>query len=257
MEEKAIYRYFIELSFAGTNYHGWQIQPDSKSVQQTLEKAASTVLREEISFTGCGRTDTGVHAQNYTAHFDTAFSPDQLHTIDLIYKLNRILPDDIAIHNFTRVKSVAHARFSALNRSYKYFICRKKDPFMINRAWLMERYLDFDAMQQASQFLFKYNDFEAFSKANTQVNHFRCQIMDVGWTTEDHLLIFHIKADRFLRNMVRAIVGTITDVGMGKINTEQMKQIIESKDRSNAGYSVPGCGLYFRGAEYDRSILLS
>lgn len=256
MEEKAIYRYFIELSFAGTNYYGWQIQPDSVSVQQTLEKAASTVLREEINFTGCGRTDTGVHARNYTAHFDTAFSPDQLHTIDLVYKLNRILPDDIAIHSITRVKPDAHARFSALNRSYKYYICRKKDPFMINRAWLMERDLDFEAMQQASELLFKYNDFEAFSKANTQVNHFRCRIMEAGWTTEDHLWIFHIKADRFLRNMVRAIVGTITDVGLGKITSAQMEEIIKSKNRSNAGYSVPGCGLYFMGAEYPPEIYL-
>ena len=254
MGEKAIYRYFIELSFTGTNYYGWQIQPDSVSVQQTLEKAASTVLREEINFTGCGRTDTGVHAINYTAHFDTGFSPDQLHNTDLVYKLNRILPDDIAIHNITRVKPDANARFSALNRSYKYHICRKKDPFMINRAWLMERELNFEAMQQASQLLFKYNDFESFSKVNTQVNHFRCDIMEAGWTQKDHLWIFHIKADRFLRNMVRAIVGTITDVGLEKITIAEMEEIIKSKNRINAGYSVPGCGLYFMGAEYPREI---
>ncbi|MFN2395546.1 MAG: tRNA pseudouridine(38-40) synthase TruA [Bacteroidales bacterium] len=256
MGEKSTYRYFTELGFTGTNYHGWQIQPNSASVQQTLEKAASAVLRQEINFTGCGRTDTGVHARNYTAHFDTTFSPDQLHEMDLVYKLNRIIPDDISIHSITRVKPDAHARFSALNRSYEYYICRKKDPFMVNRAWLVERDLDFESMQQASQLLFKFNDFEAFTKANTQVNHFRCHIMEAGWTIEDHLWIFHIKADRFLRNMVRAIVGTITDVGLGKIDLKQMEEIIKSKNRSNAGYSVPGSGLYFMGAEYPREIYL-
>jgi tRNA pseudouridine38-40 synthase len=256
MEEKALYRYFIELSFDGTHYHGWQIQPNSVSIQQTLSEAASAVLREEISFTGCGRTDTGVHAVNYTAHFDTAFSPDRLKETDLIYKLNRMIPSDIAVNSIRLVKPDAHARFSALNRSYNYLIIRRKDPFLVNRAWLMERDLDFEAMQQATRLLFSFEDFEAFSKVNTQVNHFRCKILEAEWTQEDHIWKFHIKADRFLRNMVRAIVGTLTDVGLGKIDLQQMEDIIKSKNRSNAGYSVPGCGLYFMGAEYPPEIYL-
>ena len=256
MEEKTTYRYFTELSFDGTRYHGWQIQPNSLSVQQTLSEAASTVLREEISFTGCGRTDTGVHAENYTAHFDTKFSPEQLKETDLVYKLNRMIPADVAVHNIRLVKADAHARFSALSRSYIYFICTRKDPFWVNRAWLMERDLDFDAMQKAARLLFSFNDFEAFTKVNTQVNHFRCRVMEAGWTQEDHIWKFHIKADRFLRNMVRAIVGTITNVGLGKIDLHQLEEIIKSKNRSNAGYSVPGCGLYFMGAEYPPEIYL-
>ena len=250
MEEKASYRYFIELSFDGTHYHGWQIQPNSLSIQQTLSEAASAVLREEISFTGSGRTDSGVHAINYTAHFDTAYSPNHLQEINLVYKLNRILPADIAVKIIKQVNPEAHARFSALNRSYNYYICKCKDPFWINRAWLMERDLDFDAMKEATRLLLRFDDFEAFTKANTQVNHFRCMLLEAGWTKEDHIWRFHIRADRFLRNMVRAIVGTITDVGLGKIDIQQMENIIKSKNRSNAGYSVPGCGLYFMGADY-------
>ena len=256
MEEKAIYRYFIELSFDGTHYHGWQIQPNSVSIQQTLSEAASVVLREEISFTGCGRTDTGVHAVNYTAHFDTTFSPDRLNSTDLVYKLNRMIPSEIAVNGIRLVKPDTHARFSALSRSYNYLILRRQDPFRVNRAWLMERDLDFDAMQQATRLLYSFEDFEAFSKVNTQVNHFRCKILEAEWTKEDHIWKFHIKADRFLRNMVRAIVGTITDVGLGKIDLQQMEDIINSKNRSNAGYSVPGCGLYFMGAEYPGDIYL-
>lgn len=256
MEEKPVYRYFTELSFDGSRYHGWQIQPNSVSVQQTLSEAASAVLREEISFTGCGRTDTGVHAINYTAHFDTAHSPSHLQEIDLVYKLNRILPADIAVKIIKQVNPESHARFSALNRSYNYYICKRKDPFWINRAWLMERDLDFDAMQKAAGLLLRFEDFEAFTKVNTQVNHFRCRIMEAEWTQEDHIWKFHIKADRFLRNMVRAIVGTITDVGLGKIDIQQMENIIRSKNRSKAGYSVPGCGLYFMGAEYPPEIYL-
>jgi len=256
VEKETTYRYFIELKFDGTNYHGWQIQPNAISIQQILQTALSTLLKEKTELTGSGRTDTGVHATHYTAHFDSRSAPEKIKKIDLVYKLNRILPPDIAIISVSQVKDDAHARYSALSRSYEYFICRRKDPFFINRAWLMERNLDFDAMQEASEILYEYNDFEAFTKANTQVNHFNCNILHAGWRREEHIWIFHIKADRFLRNMVRAIVGTITDVGLGKISPEEMKEIIESKNRSNAGYSVPGCGLYFIGAEYPPEIYL-
>ncbi|TVQ90344.1 MAG: tRNA pseudouridine(38-40) synthase TruA [Bacteroidetes bacterium] len=256
MEKEIKYRYFIELRFDGTNYHGWQIQPNANSIQQTLQTALSTLLKENTELTGSGRTDTGVHATHFTAHFDSKSTPEKIKRIDLVYKLNRILPPDIAIINARQVNKDAHARYSALSRSYEYFICRRKDPFFINRAWPMERKLDFDAMQKATEILFEYNDFEAFTKANTQVNHFKCNILYAEWCQEGHIWKFRIKADRFLRNMVRAIVGTITDVGLGKITVEKMKEIIESKNRSNAGYSVPGCGLYFIGAEYPPEIYL-
>ena len=257
MQEQNKYRYFLELGFDGTAYHGWQIQPNAISVQQFLDEAISMVLREKISLTGAGRTDTGVHAKRYTAHFDSLQSPSLLHKPDLVYKLNRVLPADIALYDLYPVRADAHARYSAISRSYEYRISRRKNPFLINKAWLQEREMNFGAMQEATSILFEYDDFECFSKSNTNVNHYRCKINEAHWRKEDHQWIFTICANRFLRNMVRAIVGTLTDVGMGKINTEQMKQIIESKDRSNAGYSVPGCGLYFLGAEYDRSILLS
>ncbi len=256
MQEHNHYRYFIELGFDGTAYHGWQIQPNAVCVQQLLEEAISMVLREKISLTGAGRTDTGVHAKKYTAHFDSLHSPALLQEADLVYKLNRILPADIAIYDLFPVQADAHARYSAISRSYEYRISRRKDPFLINKAWLQEREMDFGAMQEASALLFEYEDFECFSKSNTQVKHYRCKIEEAHWRKEDCQWIFTIRANRFLRNMVRAIVGTLTDVGLGKINAEQMKQIIESKNRSNAGYSVPGCGLYFMGAAYDKSILL-
>ncbi len=256
MQEHNNYRYFLELGFDGTAYHGWQIQPNAISIQQILDEAISMVLREKINLTGAGRTDAGVHAKRYTAHFNSLHSPALLHKTDLVYKLNHLLPPDIALYNLYPVREDAHARYSAISRSYEYRISRRKDPFLINKAWLQERKMDFEAIQEATAILFEYEDFECFSKSNTQVNNYRCKIVEAHWRKEEHQWIFTIRANRFLRNMVRAIVGTLADVGLGKINAEQMKQIIESKNRSNAGYSVPGCGLYFMGAEYDRSILL-
>lgn len=257
MQEHNNYRYFLELGFDGTAYHGWQTQPNAVSVQQILDEAISMVLREKISLTGAGRTDTGVHAKRYTAHFNSLCTPALLHKADLVYKLNHFLPPDIALYDLYPVRANAHARYSAISRSYEYRISRRKDPFLINKAWLQERKMDYEAMQEATAILFEYEDFECFSKSNTQVNNYRCKIDEAHWRIEEHQWIFTIRANRFLRNMVRAIVGTLADVGLGKINAEQLKQIIESKNRSNAGYSVPGCGLYFLGAEYDSSILLS
>lgn len=253
---RANYRYFIDLSFNGTAYHGWQVQPNAISVQQMLAEALATLLKEDTELTGSGRTDTGVHALNYTAHFQTLNSPEQINEMDLVYKLNRILPHDIAIQQIRQVKPDAHARFSALSRSYDYIICRKKDPFMVNRAWLMERPLDYDSMQEVSQKLLQYEDFESFSRSNTQVNNYLCNVSSASWRQEGHLWIFNIEANRFLRNMVRAIVGTLADVGLKKISPSQFDAIVESKNRSNAGYSVPGCGLYFLGAEYEDGIFV-
>jgi tRNA pseudouridine38-40 synthase len=256
MSETTTYRYFIHLSFDGTAYHGWQIQPNAVTVQQILLEKLQILLGEDTMLTGSGRTDSGVHARHYTAHFDTNryFSSSDAH--QLTYKLNCILPPDIAILGIQRVKADVHARFSATSRSYEYIICGHKNPFMINRAWRQERPLDIDSMQKASEILLEYEDFECFSRSNTQVNNYLCKIFEADWRQEEDLLIFHISANRFLRNMVRAIVGTITDVGLGKITPEYIRTIIESRSRSKAGYSVPGCGLYFLGAKYPDIIYL-
>ncbi len=243
-------RYFIELSFDGTAYHGWQIQPNALTVQQTLEEAFFTILRQKTGFTGAGRTDTGVHALSYMAHFDADLSGSGLAPAGLIYKVNCILPPDIAIKTIRPVQPDAHARFSALWRNYEYRITLHKDPFLVGRAWRIPHPPDLDMIRQATQILFEYSDYECFSKSNTQVNNYRCRIMEASWVEENSLIIFRIKADRFLRNMVRAIVGTLMNVGTGKINLTDLRAIIESKNRSNAGYSVPGYGLYFTGAGY-------
>jgi tRNA pseudouridine38-40 synthase len=255
MEVKT-FRYFIYLSFDGRAYNGWQVQPNTETVQKSIETALATLLRITTPVTGAGRTDTGVHARLYTAHFEynTILGEEELK--NLRYKLNRILPHDIAISEIKPVNPEAHARFSAISRRYEYLIIKEKNPFLFNRAWLLERTLDLTAMKEATQILFDFDDFECFTKTNTQVNHFRCRIIDAGWRNENGVLIFHICADRFLRNMVRAMVGTLVEVGLGKISHENFISIIKSKNRSNAGYSAPGFGLYFMGAEYDQSIFI-
>jgi tRNA pseudouridine38-40 synthase len=252
-----IFRYFLELSYMGANYCGWQIQPGHPSVQKTLEDAMEKLLKEKITLTGAGRTDTGVHAQHYTAHFDSSLNPAKMGKLNLVYKLNRILPHDISIKSVKPVIASAHARYSAISRTYKYYICRQKDPLWHERAWLMERPLNIKAIKEASGILLNFNDFESFSKSNTQVNNYICTILAADWSEEGHLLIFTITADRFLRNMVRAIVGTLIDVGLGKIDNNDLVRIIESRNRSKAGYSVPGYGLYFMGAIYDDSLFES
>jgi tRNA pseudouridine38-40 synthase len=249
-----IYRYFLELSYMGGNYCGWQIQPGLPSVQKTLEDALGKLFREKITLTGAGRTDTGVHAQHYTAHFDSRLNPTKMGKLNLVYKLNRILPHDISIKSIRPVVLDAHARYSAISRTYKYYICRQKDPFWFKRAWLMERHLNIMAIKEVSKTLLNYNDFESFSKSNTQVNNYMCKISAADWLEEEHLLIFTITADRFLRNMVRAIVGTLIDVGLGKIDKDEFVRVIESRNRSKAGFSVPGYGLYFMGATYEDSL---
>ncbi len=256
MPEKETHRYFIELSYDGTAYHGWQTQPNAPTVQQYISDALYTLLKEDTGLTGSGRTDTGVHAKKYTAHFDTLRTPEELLNMALQYKLNKLLPHDIAIKTIRQVSNDAHARFSAVSRSYEYLLCRQKDPFLINRAWLQERPIDLPIMQQATEILFEYDDYECFSRSNTQVNNYICQLSEAQWQEQDHLLGFTIKSNRFLRNMVRAIVGTIVEVGLGKTSLKQFRNIIESKNRSRAGYSVPGCGLYFLGANYKEDIFI-
>ena len=234
-------RYFIELSYKGTNYHGWQIQPDASSVQEEITKALATILQEKILLVGAGRTDAGVHASQMFAHVDTV----KKLTDDYVHKLNAILPNDIVIKSIKEVSDETHARFDAVSRTYEYKILLGRDPFLLETTWqLHQKNLQIEKMNEAANLLFKYEDFESFSKVKTDVNTFNCTIMKAVWTLEDKHLIFHIKANRFLRNMVRAIVGTLIEVGLGKKTVEDFRKIIESKKRSEAGLSVPAKGLF-------------
>jgi tRNA pseudouridine38-40 synthase len=249
------HRYFISLGFDGTAYRGWQVQPGEQTIQGNLERALGQLLGEPIPVVGAGRTDTGVHARFFMAHFDTTREPEAIRTLQLVHKLNKVLPPDIAIQDIYPVDDSAHARFGAISRTYVYQICRRKDPFMLNKSWLFERTLNVGAMQQAAHLLLSYRDFSSFSKSNTQVGTYNCTISHAQWTREEHLLLFEIRADRFLRNMVRAIVGTLVEVGLGKIGTEDFAGIIKARDRSEAGYSAPGCGLFLTGIEYPEATL--
>ena len=240
-------RYFIELGYKGTNYHGWQYQPNASSVQETLDKALSLLLKTEIDIVGAGRTDTGVHAKQMFAHFDY---DDDIKTQTLVKKLNSFLPKDIVIFNILKVTDEAHARFDATKRTYEYHIHTSKDAFESDDSWFLQTTLDLDKMNQACQLLYKYNDFECFSKTNTDVRTFNCVIFEAYWKQSGNKIVFTISADRFLRNMVRAIVGTMINVVSRKIELLDFEKIIESKDRSEAGFSVPAHGLYLTKIEY-------
>jgi len=245
-------RYFIELAYKGTNYHGWQYQPSADSVQETLNKAISLLLKTDIDIVGAGRTDTGVHAKQMYAHFDYETEID---APQLIHNLNSFLPKDIVIFNIIKVADEAHARFDATKRTYEYHIHSIKDAFENEGSYQFKLPLDIDKMNEACQILFKHNNFECFSKVNTDVHTFNCMIFEAKWTRvgakqNGNKLVFTIAADRFLRNMVRAIVGTMINIGTGKISLADFEKIIESKDRSQAGFSVPAHGLYLTKIEY-------
>ena len=244
-------RYFLELSYAGTNYHGWQSQPNAVTVQETIEHALGLLLRNPIKITGAGRTDAGVHARQMFAHFDTekAINPD-----DLTYKLNSFLPADIAINKIHTVKDTAHARFDAVARSYQYFIHRYKNPFITETSWYLAKDLDVDLMNLAAKILTQYKDFKSFSKTHTDVKTYICDVRQVTWQIIDNQLVFSITADRFLRNMVRAIVGTLVDIGLHKISLDELVKIIESRNRSKAGFSVPAKGLFLTEIVYPPQI---
>ncbi|WP_397362111.1 tRNA pseudouridine(38-40) synthase TruA [Olleya sp. R77988] len=246
-------RYFIELSYNGTNYHGWQNQPNAISVQEVVEKALSTILGETIAIMGAGRTDAGVHAKQLFAHFDTdlIFENKQLK-----FKLNSFLPNDVAVNSIFKVKADIHARFHALSRAYLYRISLQKNPFNFNNAFYVKQALDVKKMQEATKILFDYKDFQCFSKTNTDVKTYNCVIMKAEWQLVEDELHFTIKADRFLRNMVRAIVGTLINVGVGKIDIEDLHKIIASKNRSEAGFSVPAHALYLKEVAYPEDIKL-
>jgi len=247
-------RYFITLSYDGTAYHGWQIQPNGSSVQEALEQALTTFLREDTPVVGAGRTDAGVHALKMIAHFDTGQSLDCRLLAD---KLNRILPPDIAVQGVQPVCDNAHARFSATSRTYHYYVSTAKDPFSRHRAMRLFRAPDFERMNEAARRLFEYTDFTSFSKLHTDVATNNCRIMQARWEqVGDHEWRFVIQADRFLRNMVRAVVGTLLEVGRGKMSIDEFCRVIEKKDRCCAGTSVPGNALFLVDVSYPDEILL-
>ena len=229
-------RYFIELSYNGTNYHGWQSQPNANTVQEELGNALATILRETIETTGCGRTDTGVHATEFFAHFDSESLGIGHQSLEKVTSgLNAVLPDDIAIKRIIPVHTDAHARFDARLRSYEYHIHFEKDPFRLNRSWELRDKPDIALMNEAAGIIMEYTDFSCFSKSKTQTFTNNCKISRAEWIENGDSLVFYISADRFLRNMVRAIVGTLILVGRKEMPPEGIRDIIESKNRSNAG----------------------
>ena len=241
-------RYFIKLAYNGTHYHGWQYQPNASSVQEILNKAVSTLLNTEINLMGAGRTDTGVHAKEMYAHFDC----EKVFDIpNLVHKLNSYLPKDVAVYTIIPVADQAHARFDALKRTYQYHINTYKNPFLQEQSWYFHQTLDVDLMNEAAKLLFNYTDFESFSKVNTDVSTFDCTIFEAHWLQEKGNLTFTISANRFLRNMVRSIVGTLINIGLQKITLNDFEAIIKSKNRYKAGFSVPAHGLYLTRIEYD------
>lgn len=241
-------RYFIQLSYKGTNYHGWQIQPNAISVQEVLEKTLSTVLRQKVEVVGAGRTDTGVHGSFFVLHFDV--NEELGNPENLVYKLNSLLPTDIAIQKIWPVANNLHARFSAVSRTYKYYISTRKNPFKADTSFKYLLPLDIDKMNEAARILAEYEDFTSFSRLHTDVKTNNCKILWAEWEVVNTQLIFTIKADRFLRNMVRAIVGTLLEVGKGKLSLNDFRKIIEAKDRGAAGASAPAKGLFLVDVEY-------
>lgn len=241
-------RYCIEFSYNGKNYFGYQVQPDAVSVQEELEKALSTILREEIKTTGAGRTDTGVHAKKMFAHFDSVTALDEA----LCRKLNSFLPPDISVKRIFKVKDDFHARFDATYRTYEYYISLDKNPFTQESAWQhWKRGLDLDKMNEACKILFEYEDFTSFAKLKTDNKTNICKIYKAEWEQQGSELKFTVSANRFLRNMVRAIVGTMVDIGLEKIKPEDLRKVIEDKHRNSAGTSAPAHGLFLVDVGYE------
>jgi tRNA pseudouridine38-40 synthase len=240
-------RYFIELAYNGKKYHGWQIQPDVISVQEKLNSAVSTILQKEIQVVGAGRTDTGVHALQMFAHFDTAEDLKD----EIVFKLNSILPNDISVYRVFLVDDKKHVRFDASSRSYEYKIWLGRNPFLLDFSWQVHSQRpNIDLMNDAAKLLLEYEDFQCFSKVKTDVYTFNCKITEAFWQQKENELTFYITANRFLRNMVRAIVGTLIEVGLGRVSKEDFRIIIESKNRGNAGSSVPAKGLFLTKIKY-------
>ena len=241
-------RYFIKLAYNGSGFHGWQVQDNANSVQGEITDKLKLLLKTDLHIVGCGRTDTGVHANEFFTHFDTEITIDN--TNNLVFKLNSFLSEEIIIFDIYEVEADFHSRFSATKRTYKYYVSQKKNPFKNNLSYYFHHALNVAEMNKACSYLFDYEDFTSFSKLHTQTATNNCKIENAEWIEEDEMLVFTISADRFLRNMVRAIVGTIIEIGRGKLKAEDIKTIIEAKDRSKAGYSVPAQGLFLHRVEY-------
>lgn len=240
-------RFFIEFAYNGTNYHGWQRQPDAITVQEKLEEGMQLLLRESISLVGAGRTDAGVHAKQMFAHFEL---DDPIKLDNIVYKLNRWLPDDISVFTVVNVNETAHARFDATARSYEYHFHLRPDPFFNHNSHILYRLPNFNKMNKAAQLLLEYNDFECFSRSNSDVHTYLCDLMNVSFEHQKYHVIFHIKANRFLRNMVRAIVGTLLEIGYDKMSVDHLHEVLKSKNRSMAGPSAPAQGLYLSRVHY-------
>lgn len=241
-------RYFVVFAYDGTNYHGWQIQPNGNSVQEELQNAMSTILRENIEVVGAGRTDAGVHARRMTAHFETEKTFD---CAQLAYKLNRLLPRDISVYDVHPVDADMHARFSATRRTYHYYIHTRKNPFLRHYSCELHYNLDFDLMNQAAERLLHVDDFGAFCKAHADVKTTLCNVTEAVWVKDgDDAWHFRISANRFLRNMVRAVVGTLIEVGRHRLTLEQFREVVASGNRSSAGESMPGNALFLEDVKY-------
>ncbi|WP_420582485.1 tRNA pseudouridine(38-40) synthase TruA [Reichenbachiella sp.] len=246
-------RYFIDISYDGTNYHGWQIQNNAKTVQGVLNEALSTILRADISTIGSGRTDTGVHAMMQMVHFDYENEFDENL---LVAKLNSLLPTDISANSIQKVKEDVSARFEASSRAYIYKIHQHKSPFKQGQSYHFHQPLDLEAMNACCELVKKWKDFEAMSKVKTEVNNFNCEIFSAYWEKQNDEIHFHVSANRFLRGMVRALVGTMLDVGQGRMSIKEFQAVLESRDRKKAGRSVPAHGLYLRDIIYSEDIYL-
>tara|TARA_B100000925_G_scaffold221214_1_gene169984 strand:+ start:23 stop:775 length:753 start_codon:yes stop_codon:yes gene_type:complete len=247
-------RYFLIISYCGTKYHGWQRQPNSLSIQETLEDAISTILKQKILLVAAGRTDAGVHAISMYAHFDAIINGEI--ESKLIGLLNSYLDHSITIKKVIKVVENAHARFDAISRTYVYKISFQKDPFKYKRYFEMRKQIDFQKIKLACDHLLTHNDFKSFSKTRSDVKNYLCNIKRADWKLNEHEAIFKITANRFLRNMVRAIVGTLIEVGKNKISIEDFNKIIIQRDRKKAGFSVPAYGLYLEDVEYPKNIFL-
>ncbi len=249
-----MHRYFLNFSYDGSAYHGWQIQPNAISIQEVMTSVLRTLFEKDLDIIAAGRTDAGVHALDMTAHFDTAFPIEDLNA--MANKLDRMLPGDIAVHSLRRVRPDAHARFDALSRTYQYRIVLQKDPFLRDYSLRLYYEPDLEAMNKAAALLMGYSDFTSFSKVHTDVKTFICNVMRAGWERRGRELIFTIQADRFLRNMVRAIVGSLLEVGKGKIDEKDFCRIIEARDRCKAGTSMPARALYLTEVKYSDEVYL-
>lgn len=249
-------RYFLKLSYNGTKFNGWQAQDNTgNTVQQVIQEKMSLLLKEDIELVGCGRTDAGVHAKNYIAHFDTAYKDLITNKAHWIYKFNTILPSEISIQNISEVDEAAHARFDAISRTYFYFLHQQKHPFIERFSYYVYGDVDFELMNKAAHLLLNNQDFTSFSKLHTQTKTNNCKITKAVWQKiGEHEWRFTIRADRFLRGMVRAIVGTLLQVGRNKITIEEFKKIIEAKDRTKAGVNVPANALFLAAIEYPKKL---